>query len=929
MAAEERVEFVFGEGFDPADWYTAGESEQLKLVEKRFGATEDFQLLIRAVLVQQLLLDKPPQVWATAARLTAAGLDADQVMVELIMAFTRSVQDSQADGSDPEAAYNARLDQLPLPAAAEIESALLDVAEQAVVIDTDTLVAESVEILGHRRDDPLVVQLVEMVEERLADDGPLAWLPHDRTAHVPSLTAGIVLTHVLNDAERTIGSLVVSFDLAGFERLDEVTCEGHELEPVSAEPGHLAWTGPDGWLEQFEVGATLAVRADGAGAVVVEVLDEVPPAHPEVVAALREAYDQEVREPGLPVSGEDLILGMLAYNRTIFSTPQAPLSALCEAAGLEKRASAVAHETAVWVNGFRTLRIHRVLERARNDDVATAALDIVDLTDGALAGEEVDAARLCEALDEMSDSDVFELVTDELIDNRLPNGDVEALAAQLLAAARGRRQVGVARLLAAFAAEIAGDLAVAEQHLELAVEADPNNFAATDRLAWYASDRGNAARAARLWATCPRSLTVAQNLATLEPFTRIASAELGRNERCWCGSGRKYKQCHLGMVETAPLADRVGWLCRKAVAYLERGGPAVREEVDSLAIARAGDPKDLAVAFDDPIVVDVALTEGRWFEEFLAERGSLLPGDEALLAASWQTVDRTVYEIVSASPGSGLVVCDLRTGDQLNVREHTFSKVAHVGTMVCARAVPDGESNQFVGGIFQVAPGTDSTVLDLLDLHDPHAIVEWVRDLHRPPRLQTREGEDLVSCEIVAAAADRSDLIRHLNRTYVTDEPGKWWTEHHDLDEVEAIVRARLHLEDDQLTITTNSNERADRILRRLHEAVAVTVVSDRRSPVDFESLHEDPTSALPNIGGLQAGSAVPEEAIAEIQERMEQRWCDESVPALGGLTPREAVADPTRREEVERLLASFDARPTPAAGFTLRTGRLRALLGL
>ncbi len=51
-------------------------------------------------------------------------------------------------------------------------------------------------------------------------------------------------------------------------------------------------------------------------------------------------------------------------------------------------------------------------------------------------------------------------------------------------------------------------------------------------------------------------------------------------------------------------------------------------------------------------------------------------------------------------------------------------------------------------------------------------------------------------------------------------------------------------------------------------------------------------------------------------------------MPALGGATPVEAAADPTRREELERLLASFP-EPTDGPMMTLRPSRLRALLGL
>ena len=44
-----------------------------------------------------------------------------------------------------------------------------------------------------------------------------------------------------------------------------------------------------------------------------------------------------------------------------------------------------------------------------------------------------------------------------------------------------------------------------------------------------------------------------------------------------------------------------------------------------------------------------------------------------------------------------------------------------------------------------------------------------------------------------------------------------------------------------------------------------------------------------------------------EMSRQMQTRWLDESVPAIGGLTPRKAAADPTRREQLERLLAEFD----------------------
>jgi hypothetical protein len=68
------------------------------------------------------------------------------------------------------------------------------------------------------------------------------------------------------------------------------------------------------------------------------------------------------------------------------------------------------------------------------------------------------------------------------------------------------------------------------------------------------------------------------------------------------------------------------------------------------------------------------------------------------------------------------------------------------------------------------------------------------------------------------------------------------------------------------------------------------------------------------------------------LREHLEVRWCDESIPALAGLTPRQAAADPTRREALERLLASFEhphRGRDDAGSMTMRPARLRELLGL
>jgi hypothetical protein len=163
---------------------------------------------------------------------------------------------------------------------------------------------------------------------------------------------------------------------------------------------------------------------------------------------------------------------------------------------------------------------------------------------------------------------------------------------------------------------------------------------------------------------------------------------------------------------------------------LSRSGPAARDAIVDLVAGLVGDEDEDCVvrALEDPLTTDLVLTDGGWFRRFLADRGSLLPDDEAVLAAAWTTVDRTVYEVVEVSPRAGLSVRDLRTGDMLDVRERTFSTVATRGMLVCARAVPDGETHQLVGAVRPVPPGREIELIDLRDLldrADPHEIAAW------------------------------------------------------------------------------------------------------------------------------------------------------------------------------------------------------------
>ncbi|MGH9111869.1 MAG: YecA family protein, partial [Acidimicrobiales bacterium] len=918
----------------------------------------------REIVANQIFADDPTEVWSTAQRLLALGCDRERVFHDITTAFAPVMQVALERGEafDP-AAYADALARLPLPTAEEIERAMIEVvrSEQGIVVDE--LVLATLDRIGLEAGDGMAGRMVDHVMDRLVDDlGPLAWVAGDRTVHVGDLTAGMVSTHRLTADERDAGSIDASCDLAGVQRVDELVLPTGEPIHRGWPPDGLGWTGPQGWLEQYTAGSVLAVEVTPGSVVHITELATDPTVDAALVERVRAVYDREVEEPWLPVRAEYLVLAILVDEPASFGEARPPLAELCAAAGLERRLDEVAHDGTVWHNEVRSWRTWRVMD-ALGDDTNRArkvlrALDTADLLSGIdmsavpdIDGP-ADSSVLSALLADLRDEQVLMTLAEELFERDEPGArtSAAALVDALLGAASQPRDRAVARLLAALHAERSLEPLVAEQHLHLAHQADAGFGPVIDRLAWYASDRGDAAKGVRLWRQLEPSPGVSQDLREVERFSGSRHPSPGRNDPCWCGSGRKYKQCHLGMVDLAPLPDRVGWLCRKAVAFLERRGHRARVDVLSIALARAVDPGDeesVVAAFGDPIVMDLALAEGGWFQEFLEARGELLPDDEALLAHSWELVDRTVYEVLAVRPGEGLDLRDLRTGDRIAVRERTLSRETREGVFICGRAVPDGQAHQLIGGVVPVPPGRERQLLDLLDDADPEAIAGWVAGLYRLPVLHTREGEASVECELVVDVGDRDAALAFLDATYDPDETtnapadaptnasADAWVELFPLNDDEQILRAQLTLDGSRVSVSTTSEERADRVLSTILGVFpAASVLTDRRTPLDIKAMlrrqqresgpapgdapHGDPALHTPEVVAL----------LEETRDRFEQRWCDESIPALSGLTPRQAAQDPTRRDELIRLIASFEG-PVPDHAVTMRPDRLRELLDL
>ena len=487
--------------------------------------------------------------------------------------------------------------------------------------------------------------------------------------------------------------------------------------------------------------------------------------------------------------------------------------------------------------------------------------------------------------------------------------------------------------LRAKACERLGDIEAAEAALHTAESLDPVWPLTLTSLARYASDRGDAEHGLALLRRAGTH-TDHDLIGLLQRFQPPGPRPgLGRNQRCWCGSGRKYKVCHLRR-EQLPLEERATWLYGKAALGLPQGpfGPLLADTVEARTqhweLSEA-----LQHGFEDPLPADVVLFEGGAFADFLDVRGSLLPEDERLLAQQWLLAERSVHEVLSVAPSQGFTVRDVRTGDIHDVRERAGSTQVSAGQFYCLRVIPVGESMQIFGGIEPVSLGERDTLIALLDDDpDPVDLVAALSRRFAPPTLLNTEGESLMMCDATLRIGDPHALTQALDDTYerVDDNADGTlvWFEPVITDGMQRI-RAHIELRDDQLHVQANSQARFERVLNTITTLdPSITVLTDTREPAaDLNAVRQlathSPTEPAQTLNSTDPAIVA---ALDEMIRKHEQAWPDEPIPALAGHTPRQCANDPTRRDDLIRLLDSFPEENRPG---TMSPARLRAALGL
>lgn len=318
---------------------------------------------------------------------------------------------------------------------------------------------------------------------------------------------------------------------------------------------------------------------------------------------------------------------------------------------------------------------------------------------------------------------------------------------------------------------------------------------------------------------------------------------------------------------------------------------------------------------------------------------------EACLASPF-----SAFEILRADPGRGLRMKNLLTGAEHEVTERSasltmreadvvFGQVAKAGGVTLleaaqAFAIPpiwkirviELRQERFAGAIAVAPERLRQAEGALIVLYHDIATQLFERKL---PVMQNTDGEALSPRRVVfdvPSAREAFDALKHLAladseadllRDAQRDAGGAlarvkfgWLNKGNaQMPAWENTVLGSIAIDGTRLTAEVNSEARERRLRAIVGEALGGR---GRYRATEIQSVERMLAEAPASAAGTNESEKLAElpevkAKIAEMMGRHYEHWVNEKIPALGGRTPLEAVAEPAGREAVEALVAQIE----------------------
>ena len=455
--------------------------------------------------------------------------------------------------------------------------------------------------------------------------------------------------------------------------------------------------------------------------------------------------------------------------------------------------------------------------------------------------------------------------------------------------------------------------------------------------------------------------------------------KLGRNDLCSCGSGKKYKHCCLANTVSAD----VFWssvnsenheLTRLLMAFAdERFAPDIEDAWDDFHFgvtdsdyAPGNDIETIFMPYflyrwRDSSEPDIGDTwqPGTIATAFLQEKGRILTQMQTQLLFLCMHQPITFYDVMESRPGQGMLLREIFTGREYDVRERSASRSLNAGDILYAQMSPvEGLTTMAFCAPLPIPPRMKPMIVaqrmalqsigrkrkkprvfstdDLLDLEDDfrELYLEIVDRLNAPPVLHNTDGDPLeihtMKFELRLSPADAFDLLAPLlagvrekedvlaeNEDCASGVPGTitfaWYKKgNKKMKSWDNTILGHLKLCPGLLVADVNSRRRAEKLRSEIENRLRLVVVHketlvqtsedmlDRVRRMPPERRQEDEQAKLMKDPAAQA-------ALRDFLQKETDAWIHKKLPALGGRTPLQAVKDPDLREIVESLLLDFE----------------------
>ena len=458
----------------------------------------------------------------------------------------------------------------------------------------------------------------------------------------------------------------------------------------------------------------------------------------------------------------------------------------------------------------------------------------------------------------------------------------------------------------------------------------------------------------------PVSDSAAAQSAPPEPFR----PRVGRNDPCPCGSGRKYKKCHLAADEaehadgrtataTHELDERL--VLRLTRFALDRFGQRWQafegDFVDAAAVAPLAWPWSVyGFEVDGRTVADA----------YLDAHGRRCSQEERRWLAAERAAWLSVWEVEAVDPGKTLTMRDLLSEERRTVREKSASQILVRRDAVLARVV-DYEGVSLLCGTHPrpLPPYPAAAVVRRARgrlrrrravpverlrgaSFGSYLIRRWEEAVEAndarsamPPDLRNHDGDPLlltvdhfeaspdalqtVDARLTAMEGAEKEPAAGDSSTWVflrPDDPAE--------PDGETTIVGRAELNAAALRVETNSQARADTLRERIETACGSHVRHRARE-------HSDPRALLNRADRPPRAAPSPEEerVAAEFKARHYAKWPDLPLPGLNDRTPRECMQTAAGRREVDLLLKYMENLEHRAPGPSFDFSTIRRDLGL